>query len=99
MKPAETYQFLAETFKALADPTRVGIIHILDGRELCVCDIQEILGMTQSAVSHQLRVLRNLRLVKYRKAGRSVFYSLDDKHISNMFLQCLEHVEERSLLG
>ena len=94
LKSDETYQRLAETFKALGDPTRAKIVHLLDRGELCVCDIQEILEMSQSAVSHQLRVLRNLRLVKYRKAGRAVYYSLDDEHITALFDQCLKHVEE-----
>ena len=96
MESAETYALLAETFKALGDPTRVRILHILEKSEFCVCDLQEIMGMTQSAISHQLRVLRNLRLVKYRKEGRSVIYSLDDNHISSILACGLEHVMERT---
>jgi DNA-binding transcriptional ArsR family regulator len=85
---------LAETFKVLGDPTRIKIINALSNVELCVCDVSEHLEMSSSAVSHQLRVLRNLNLVKYRKEGRSVYYSLDDDHILQLFSQCLEHVLE-----
>ncbi len=88
----ETYHHLAEIFKTLGDSTRIKIIHALAQSELCVCDLTELLGMTQSAVSHQLRVLRNSRLVKYRKEGRTVFYSLDDDHILLLFQQGLDHV-------
>ncbi|SJZ57903.1 ArsR/SmtB family transcription factor [Selenihalanaerobacter shriftii] len=87
---------LAETFKVLGDPTRIKIINALSNVELCVCDISEHLEMSSSAVSHQLRVLRNLNLVKYRKEGRSVYYSLDDDHILQLFSQCLEHVLEEN---
>jgi len=82
---------LAETFQALADPNRVRIISALLDGELCVYDIAALLGMTQSAVSHQLRLLRNLRLVKHRKEGRVVYYSLDDDHIRDLFSRGLEH--------
>ncbi|ACL70982.1 ArsR/SmtB family transcription factor [Halothermothrix orenii] len=85
---------LAELFKTMSDPTRVKIIYALRERELCVCDISELLNMSPSAVSHQLRVLRNMNLVKYRKEGRSVFYSLDDDHVLTLFSQGLEHVLE-----
>ena len=84
---------LADTFKALADPTRVRIISILVHTELCVCDLAATLGMTQSAVSHQLRLMRDMRLVKSRKDGRMVYYALDDEHIRGLFLRGLEHVE------
>lgn len=94
MKPETTIQLLSETFKVLGDPTRVKIIFALSQDELCVCDIANLLGTTKSAVSHQLRILRNMRLVKYRKEGRMVFYSLDDDHITNLFNECLRHVEE-----
>ena len=94
MKPETTMQQLAETFKVLGDPTRTKIIFALSQEELCVCDIANLLGATQSAVSHQSRILRNMRLVKYRKEGKMVFYSLDDEHIKNLFSECLRHVEE-----
>lgn len=86
---------LAEIFKALGDSTRVKIFHALSQEELCVCDLAEVLEMNQSAVSHQLRVLRNLRLVKHRKEGKMVFYSLDDDHIINLFSQGLAHIHHR----
>ena len=88
-----TATYLADTFKALADPTRVRIISILAQTELCVCDLAATLGMTQSAVSHQLRLMRQMRLVKNRKEGRMVYYSLDDEHIHDLFRRGLEHVE------
>ena len=83
---------LAETFAALSDPTRVRIISILSGQELCVFDLARLLGITGSAVSHQLRLLRSQRLVKYRKEGRIAFYSLDDDHIKNLMEECIKHV-------
>jgi ArsR family transcriptional regulator, lead/cadmium/zinc/bismuth-responsive transcriptional repressor len=83
---------MAEIFKALGDSTRIKIIYILSIKELCVCDITEALGMNQSAISHQLRVLRNLRLVKYRRDGKIIYYSLDDNHILHLFNEGLEHV-------
>lgn len=94
MKPETTMQRLAETFKVLGDPTRTKIIFALSQAELCVCDIANLLGATKSAVSHQLRVLRNMKLVKYRKDGKIVFYSLDDEHIKNLFDEGIRHVEE-----
>ncbi|KNF09810.1 transcriptional regulator, ArsR family [Gottschalkia purinilytica] len=83
---------LSQIFKALGDPTRLKIIHALSKRHLCVCDIASLLDMNQSAISHQLRVLRNLRLVKYRKEGKSAIYSLDDDHVLGLFNQGLEHI-------
>ena len=85
---------LAETFSALGDPTRVRILDALSHGELCVCDLAAVLGVSQSAVSHQLRLLRNIRLVKPRREGRIVFYSLDDQHIISIFKQTLQHVQE-----
>ena len=84
---------MADWFKALGDPTRVKLIHALMNRELCVHDIAVVLGMTQSAVSHQLRYLRNVRLVKRRKVGKTVYYSLDDDHVEQIFGQTLQHVK------
>ena len=91
---AEAVQGLAETFSALGDPTRVRILDALSHGELCVCDLAAVLALSQSAVSHQLRLLRNIRLVKPRREGRIVFYSLDDQHIMSIFKQTLQHVEE-----
>ena|SRR5437763_11272398 len=86
---------LAETFKALGDVTRVRMLDALARTELCVGDLAELVGLSESAVSHQLRLLRGLRLVRSRRDGRLVFYSLDDDHIVRLFEQGLEHVEER----
>jgi ArsR family transcriptional regulator, lead/cadmium/zinc/bismuth-responsive transcriptional repressor len=91
----ETAVGLAETFQALADPTRVRLISALSCGEMCVQNLALMVEMSQSAVSHQLRILRNLRLVKYRKEGRLVFYSLDDSHISDLFQRGLEHYLHR----
>lgn len=84
---------LARTFNALADPTRVRIISALMRQELCVCDIAVLLRISQSAISHQLRQMRDLRIVRSRKEGRIVFYSLDDEHISDLFQRGIEHLE------
>jgi ArsR family transcriptional regulator len=86
---------LAETFKVLGDPTRVRILDALAREEVPVCDLAETLGLTQSAVSHQLRLLRNARLVKARRDGQHIYYTLDDQHIVKLFEQGLEHVQER----
>ena len=86
---------LAEIFKILGDPTRVKMLQALSRRELCVCDIAAVVGMRQSAVSHQLRLLRGARLVKYRREGRMVWYSLDDAHIAVLMAQGIEHIKHR----
>lgn len=85
---------LAETFRALGDPTRVRMLDALSHGELCVCDLAALVGLSESAVSHQLRLLRNLRLVRPRRDGRMVFYALDDRHIMMLFRQGLRHVQE-----
>jgi len=85
---------LADLFKVFSDSTRVKILCALQHSEMCVCDIAVLLGMTKSAISHQLRVLRQMRLVKYRKDGKVVYYSLDDAHVGNVFEQGLLHVLE-----
>lgn len=87
-----TAQRLADTFKALSDPTRVRIISALLHNELCVYELAETVGVSQSAASHQLRMLRDMRLVRFRKDGRHVFYALDDDHIRDLFREGLEHV-------
>jgi ArsR family transcriptional regulator, lead/cadmium/zinc/bismuth-responsive transcriptional repressor len=86
---------LADIFKVLGDATRVRILDVLSRTELCVQDLAAILGLTPSAVSHQLRLLRSSRLVRTRRDGRQIFYALDDDHIVGLFRQGLEHVEER----
>ena len=88
----DTASQVADLFKALSDPTRVRIIGLLAHAELCVGDLARILEMTQPAVSHQLRVLRNLRIVRGRKAGRHVYYTLMDEHIHDLFDQGLAHI-------
>lgn len=93
MLSEKTAQRVAETFKVLGDTTRVKILQILSKRELCVCDICAVIGMGQSATSHQLRALRNARLVKYRRDGKMVLYSLDDEHIASLLAQSIKHVE------
>lgn len=87
---------LAETFRALGDVTRVRILDAISRAELCVGDIAELLGLSESAVSHQLRLLRGMRLVRPRRAGQLIFYALDDHHIVELFEQGLNHVQERS---
>ncbi|NLV99738.1 MAG: helix-turn-helix transcriptional regulator [Clostridiales bacterium] len=90
---------LAEFFRLFGDATRLKILHALSISEMCVCDISEFLGMSQSAVSHQLKVLRQCRLVKYRREGRNVFYSLDDEHIQQIIYTGLEHMLEKQTGG
>lgn len=89
----ETASGLADIFKALGDATRAKIIYALLQKELCVHDLSEVLEMGQSAVSHQLRYLRNLRIVKRRKVGKTVYYSLDDHHVEQIFVQMLQHLK------
>ena len=85
---------LAELFKVFADSTRMKIIYALMEEELCVCDIANIVKTTQSAISHQLRILKQAKLVKFRKEGKVVYYSLDDEHISQIVKKGREHIEE-----
>jgi len=93
IRMAETLSIdLANLFKIFGDPTRIKILHLLTQTELCVCDIATILKMTQSAISHQLRVLKQAKLVKYRKDGKVVYYSLDDDHVYTIITQGLEHI-------
>lgn len=83
---------IADTFKVLGDPTRAKIIYALTLEELCVCDIATLLGTTKWAISHQLRILRNMNVVSFRKAGKIAYYSLNDTHIKNLFNEALNHV-------
>ena len=85
---------LAELFKMFADSTRVKILYALFESELCVCDIARVLNLTQSAVSHQLRVLKSSKLVKFRREGKTVYYSLADEHVVRILSQGMEHIEE-----
>jgi DNA-binding transcriptional ArsR family regulator len=92
-----TVEALAETFRVLGDPTRVRILDALAAGELCVCDLASLVGISESAVSHQLRLLRGMRLVRPRRAGRHVYYAVDDHHILELLKQALTHVEEPRL--
>jgi len=94
LSPEREILSLAETFKTLGDPTRVKVLQALSVKELCVCDLARLLGISESATSHQLRVLRNKKLVRYRKEGKMAFYSLDDEHIDVLMKVALQHVRE-----
>jgi len=97
LMPGDAVQDLADTFRILGDPTRVRILDVLATGELCVCDIAELVGISESAVSHQLRLMRGMRLVRPRRAGRQVYYAIDDQHILSLLQQGLKHVmEERA---
>ncbi|MDE7398504.1 MAG: metalloregulator ArsR/SmtB family transcription factor [Oscillospiraceae bacterium] len=85
---------LAELFKVFGDSTRIKILSVLSGGELCVCDISTAVGMTNSAVSHQLKILKNADLVQFRREGKTVFYSLADGHVNTILKQGLEHINE-----
>lgn len=85
---------LADFFKIFGDCTRIKVLYALFESEMCVCDIAQLLNMNQSAISHQLRILKQNRLVKYRREGKTVFYSLCDSHIKTIFNQGLEHILE-----
>lgn len=89
------FLFLAELFKAFGDYTRARILYALSIHELCVCALAEVLDMSQSAISHQLRLLRAAKLVRYRKEGKNVFYALDDEHVRNLIGQGIDHVREQ----
>lgn len=95
MPQEELLYDLAELFKVFGDTTRIKILCALFEAEMCVCDIAALLGMNQSAISHQLRVLKQARLVKYRKDGKVVYYSLDDEHVKHIFDQGLVHINEK----
>lgn len=90
----ETVNGLAEFFKVFGDSTRLRILYALSLSEMCVCDIAAVLGTSQSAISHQLKVLRQMRLVKYRRDGKVIYYSHDDDHITEIFRQGFDHINE-----
>ena len=94
MPDEEVLYDLAELFKIFGDSTRIKILYVLFASEMCVCDIAQLLGMTQSAISHQLQVLKKSKLVKYRREGKTVFYSLADDHVRTILGQGMEHVTE-----
>jgi len=89
-----TYQNIADTFKATSDKTRLKILYALSKEELCVCDLSAVVDMSISLVSHQLRLLRDKKLVKYRKEGKSVYYSLHDDHVVQLIKMAYDHVTE-----
>jgi DNA-binding transcriptional ArsR family regulator len=94
MPPEETLFDLAELFKIFGDSTRIKILYALFEAELCVCDIAEILNMSQSAISHQLRTIKQARLVKNRREGKTIYYSLADDHVKTIIGMAMEHLEE-----
>lgn len=94
LPPDEQLYDLAELFKIFGDSTRVKILYALLESELCVCDIAKLMEVTQSAVSHQLRVLKNSKLVKFRREGKTVYYSLADDHVIHILAQGMEHILE-----
>ncbi len=94
MPPAEELADMAELFKTFGDSTRIRILYILSQYEMCVCDIAALLNMTQPAVSYQLKVLKQARLVKNRREGKTIFYSLADSHVETIIGMAKEHLEE-----
>ena len=93
--PSETTLYdLADFFKIFGDSTRMSILFAIDGSPMCVCDIAELLGMTKSAVSHQLKILRQSDLITYKKSGKNVYYSLADDHVRDIIEKALEHINE-----
>ena len=95
LPPEERLYDLAEVFRVFGDTTRIRILYVLFERELCVCDIAKLLGMTPSAVSHQLRILKDAKLVRFRREGKTVFYTLDDDHVRSVLELGMEHVLEK----
>ncbi len=94
MPEDEVLYDLAELFKVFGDSTRIKILYVLLEAEMCVCDLAQLLNMTQPAISHQLRVLKQSQLVKYRREGKTVFYSLADGHVRTILSQGMEHIAE-----
>lgn len=97
MPKVEQLYELADFFKVLGDSTRVKLMWALDEKELCVCDLAVLLNMTKSAISHQLRALREARLVKFRKEGKVVYYTLADDHVREVFEKGFEHIKEEKI--
>ena len=95
MPKQELFNKLAEFFKIIGDTTRTKILFALDQNEMCVCDIANVLGMSKSSISHQLSMLRKSGIVKYRKEGKEVYYTLDDEHIQKVFEVGIEHIEHK----
>ena len=97
MPDVNTFNKLAELFKLIGDTTRCKILFALDQREMCVCDLANVLNMTKSSISHQLAILRKNEIVKCRKSGKEVYYTLDDEHIVELFEIGLEHINHKEL--
>lgn len=95
MEDTEVVYALSDFFKVMSDSTRMRIMAVLDSDELCVCDLAEVLGMTKSAVSHQLKVLKDAQLVKFRREGKNVYYTLKDHHVKTILEMGIEHIKER----
>ncbi len=96
MPKQELFTQLAEFFKIIGDPTRTKILFVLDQNEMCVCDIANVLNMTKSSISHQLATLRKSGIVKSRREGKEVYYTLDDEHIKQVFEIAIEHIEHKN---
>lgn len=94
LPPDETLSDLADLFKLFGDATRIKILYLLLEKELCVCDIAALLNMTQSAISHQLKTLKHSKLVKFRREGKIVFYTLADNHVKGIIAKGMEHLDE-----
>lgn len=95
MEDAEVLYSLSDFFKVMSDSTRMRIMAALDNEEMCVCDLSEVLGMTKSAISHQLKVLKDAQLVKFRRDGKNVFYTLKDDHVKTILEMGIEHIKEK----
>ncbi len=95
MEDTEVLYALSDFFKVMSDSTRMRIMAVLDNEELCVCDLSAVLGMTKSAVSHQLKVLKDAQLVKFRRDGKNVYYTLKDDHVKTILEMGIEHIKER----
>ena len=95
MEDTEVLYALSDFFKVMSDSTRMRIMAALDNEEMCVCDLSEVLGMTKSAISHQLKVLKDAQLVKFRRDGKNVFYTLKDDHVKTILEMGIEHIKER----
>lgn len=96
MPDEDTLFDLAELYKILGDHTRIRILMVLSRHEMCVCDIATLLSMTQSAISHQLRLLKQARLIKFRREGKTIFYSLADDHVKLLISLAIEHLQEKN---
>ncbi len=94
MPEEDTLMYLSELFRVFGDSTRIKILYVLFESEMCVCDIARLISMTQSAISHQLKILRQMRLIKSRRAGKTVFYSLADEHVRSIIFSGIEHISE-----